>query len=200
MTFLTRFLQVLLAMVFAVAAVLWFAARRGDRGAIEAEIDIARPPAVVFRWISSEDLVRRWITNLVEFKRADVPGEKVPDFRMVHLVNGRPVAIQVRIIRVVPNQELGLQINSVDPTQGGFTGEAGFELIGSGDYTRLVFRSHTKFVSLGDRIWEPLWTYAARSKMKDDLAKLKLLLEAEPANSPNLRAKSPTLRANSLSR
>lgn len=200
MTFLTRILQVLLAMVFAAAAVLWFAARRGDRGAIEAEINIARPPAVVFRWISSEDLVKRWITNLVEFKRADIPGEKVPDFRMVHLVNGRPVALQVRIIRMVPSQELGLQINSVDPTQGGFAGEAGFELIGNGDYTRLVFRSHTSFVSLGDRIWEPLWTYAAKSKMQDDLAKLKLLLEAEPASSPNLRAKSPTLRANSLSR
>lgn len=200
MTFLTRIVQVLLAIVFAMAALLWFAARRGDRGAIEAEINIARPPAVVFRWISSEDLVKRWITNLVEFKRADVPGEKVPDFRMVHVVNGRPVAMQVRIIRVVPNQELGLQINSVDPTQGGFTGEAGFELIGNGDYTRLVFRSHTSFVTLGDRIWEPLWTYAAKSKVQDDLAKLKLLLEAEPASTPNLRAKSPTLRANSLSR
>lgn len=190
MTFLTRILQVLLATVFAVAAVLWFAARRGDRGAIEAEIDIARPPAVVFRWISSEDLVKRWITNLVEFKRADIPGEKVPDFRMVHLVNGRPVAMQVRIIRVVPSQELGLQITSVQPTQGGFISEAGFELISSGDYTRLIFRSHTQFVSLQDRIWEPVLTYAAKSKMKDDLAKLKLLLEAEPAGSPNLRASS----------
>jgi len=190
MTFLTRTLQVLLAMVFAVAAVLWFAARRGDRGAIEAEIDIARSPAVVFRWISSEDLIKRWITNLVEFKRADIPGEKVPDFRMVHLVYGRPIAMQVRIIRVVPNQELGLQITPVQPTQGGFISEAGFELIGSGDYTRLVFRSHTQFVSLQDRIWEPVLTYAAKSKMKDDLAKLKLLLEAEPAGSPNLRASS----------
>lgn len=188
MTFLTRTLQVLLAMVFAVAAVLWFAARRGDRGAIEAEIDITRPPAVVFRWISSEDLVKRWITNLVEFKRADIPGEKVPDFRMVHLVNGRPVAMQVRIIRVVPSQELGLQITSVQPAQGGFISEAGFELISSGDYTRLIFRSHTQFVSLPDRIWEPVLTYAAKSKMKDDLAKLKLLLEAEPVGSPNLRA------------
>src|ERR1700751_2195216 len=166
MTFLTRILQVLLAIVFAVAAVLWFAARRGDPGAIEAENTIPRPPAVVFRWISSEDLVKRWITNLVEFKRADVPGEKVPDFRMVHMVHGRPVAMQVRIVRVVPNQELGLQINSVDPMQGGFVGEAGFELVGNGDYTRLVFGSHPIFMSLGARIWEPLWTYAARNKIK----------------------------------
>lgn len=200
MTLLTRILQAFLIIVFAAGALLWFAAHRGDRGAIEAQIEIARPPAVVFRWISSEDLVKRWITNLVEFKRADVAGEKLPDFRMVHLVNGRPVALQVRIIRMVPGQELQLQINSVDPKQGGFSGEAGFELIGYGDYTRLVFRSHTSFVTLGDRIWEPLWTYAAKSKMQDDLAKLKLLLEAEPANSQNLRAKSPTLRANSLSK
>jgi uncharacterized protein YndB with AHSA1/START domain len=189
MRFVGRILQVIVVTALVAAAVLWFASRRGDRGFIEEEVDIARPPAVVFRWISSEDLVRRWLSDVVEFKRADASA-KVPDFQLVELIKGHRTTMAVKIIHVVPNQELGLQISSGDLSQAGFLGEAEFKLIGTGDYTRLTFSSHTRFISTSDRIWEPIWTYSAKYKMRDDLAKLKLLLEAEPAGSANLRASS----------
>jgi len=172
-----------------VTSVLWFASRRGDRGSINEEVTIARPPAVVFRWISSEDLVRRWVSDLIEFKRASA-SVKVPDFHMVQLINGHRTDMAVKIVRVVPSQELGLQISSGDRSKDGFYGEAEFQLFGAADYTRLIFHSHTNFVRQSDRVWEPVLTYAAKYKMRDDLAKLKLLVEAEAFVSPNLRASS----------
>lgn len=187
MGFLTRILQVLLATVLAVTAVLWFAARRADRGAIQEQVNIARPPGAVFRWISSEDLGRRWISGLIELKRAEGASGKIPDFRLVELINGQRTAMSVKIIRVIPNQELDLQITSLEKSDGGFSSQADFKLISDGDYTRLNFHSQTQFFSLRDQILEPIWTTAARNKMADDLVRLKNAMEAEPANSPNLR-------------
>ena len=77
MRFLTRMVQALALVVLTLAVVLWFAGRRGDRGTIEEEITIARPAPAVFRWISSEDLARRWISDLVELRKGPQPGEKV---------------------------------------------------------------------------------------------------------------------------
>lgn len=187
MGFLTRILQVFLVLAMAVAAVLWFAARRADHGAIQEQVNIARPPAAVFRWISSEDLARRWISGLIELKRAESSSGKVPDFRLVELINGRRTAMSVKIIRVIPNQELDLQITSLEANDGGFSSQADFKLISDGDYTRLNFHSQTQFFSLRDQILEPIWTTAAKNKMADDLVRLKNAMEAEPANSPNSR-------------
>lgn len=187
MGFLIRILQVFLVVILAAAAVLWFAARRADRGAIQEEVNIARSPAAVFRWISSEDLVRRWISGLVEFKRVDSSSGKVPDFRLVEMISGQRAAMSVKIVRVVPNQELVLQIISLENPDSSFASEAEFKLIGDGDYTRLIFHSQTEFFNTKDRILEPVLTTAANHKMADDLVKLKNAMEAEPANSPNLR-------------
>ena len=124
----------------------------------------------------------------MEHKRTESSTAKLPDFSLVRVIYGQRVAMAVRFIRVVPNQDLGLQISSGDLVKQGFSGDAEFQVISRGEYTRLVFNSHTKFVSLRDQIFEPVWTYAAKYKMRDDLAKLKVLLEAEPANSSNSRA------------
>ena len=192
MGFLTRALQGLFGIALVLAVMLWFAARRADRGLIEEEVTIARPATAVFRWISSDDLVRRWISDLEELRRVDGAASPLnaASFKMAELIGGRRVEMTVRTMRVVPNQELGLQIASGDLVSGGFTGDADFQLLGSGEYTRLIFTSHTQYASLQDRIFEPVLTYAARRKMQDDLAKLKLLIEAEPAGTTNLRAAS----------
>jgi uncharacterized protein YndB with AHSA1/START domain len=194
MTALVRLLKWVLALVLVVAVVLWFAARRGDRGFIEQEVTIGRPAAVVFRWISSEDLLRRWISELLELRKEEAAGQSA-SYRLVELIGGRPVAMRLQIARVVPNQELALQVSSADLANGGFSGEAHFKLIGTEEYTRLVFTSHAQFLSLGDRISEPILTFLADRKIKDDLARLKLLLEAEPANSPNPRTAPPPAKS-----
>src|SRR5262245_63529213 len=113
MRFLTRMMQVIVLVGLTLAVVLWFAARRGDRGMIEEEITIARPAPAVFRWISSEDLARRWISDLVELRKVDVASaqQNLPGFKMTQMVAGRRVEMTLRIARVVPNQELNLLVS-----------------------------------------------------------------------------------------
>lgn len=176
MRFLVRILQVIVAVVVAAAVVLWFAARRGDRGMIEEEVTITRPAATVFHWISSEDLARRWISDVVELRKLDSNGTA---FHLEELVDGHTVGMDIRVVRSIPGQELGLLISSGGSGVEGFSGDASFKLLANGEYTRLSFTSHTQFVSWSDRMLEPVLTIAMQQKMRDDLAKLKILLEAE---------------------
>jgi uncharacterized protein YndB with AHSA1/START domain len=189
MRFLLRILQVVVALVLLAGAVLWFAARRGDRGFIEEEVTIARPAPAVFRWISSEDLARRWISDVIELQHTGADGpQEATSFRLVQLVDSHRVDMNLRVVKVVPNQELALLFSSGDSISEGFSGDANFKLITNGDYTRLVFSSHAQFVSLSDRIFEPVLTIAMQYKLRDDLAKLKILAEAEFEKAANPRA------------
>jgi hypothetical protein len=103
-----RILQVIVALALVAGVVLWFAARRGDRGFIEEEITIARPAPAVFRWISSEDLARRWIPDVIELRKVDGAGpQSGTTFRLAQ-TGWRPSRdMNVRIVHIVPNQELG---------------------------------------------------------------------------------------------
>jgi len=188
MRFLIRILQIVIVLLLLAGAVLWFAARRGDRGFIEEEVTIARPAPAVFRWISSEDLARRWISDVIELQSTAGGPQGAPSFRLVQLVNGHRVDMNLRVVRVVPNQELALLISSGDSVSQGFSGDANFKLITNGEYSRLVFSSHAQFVSLSDRVFEPVLTIAMQHKVRDDLAKLKILAEAESEKSANPRA------------
>jgi uncharacterized protein YndB with AHSA1/START domain len=181
MRLLTRILQVTVALALVSAVTLWFGARRGDRGFIVEEVTIARPAATVFRWISSDELARRWISDVVELRKGDTSGagQGAGNFKLVQMVSGHRVDLNLRVAHVVPNQELTLLVSSGEPATGGFSGDANFKLIAGDDYTRLVFTSHTQFVRLGDRIFEPVLTFATQRKIRGDLAKLKLLMEAE---------------------
>jgi len=184
MRFLLRTLQVLIALALVAAVALWFGARRGDRGFIEEEVTIARPASAVFRWISSEELARRWISDVLELRKLDSGGAQSGTFRLAQLVNGHRVGMNLRIVRSVPGQELSFLISSGESGSEGFSGDATFKLIANGEYTRLVFTSHAQFVSESDRIFEPVLTIATQRKMHDDLQRLKLLAEAEPSNLP----------------
>jgi uncharacterized protein YndB with AHSA1/START domain len=189
MRFLVRILQIVVALALIAGVVLWFAARRGDRGFIEEEVTIARPAPAVFRWISSEDLARRWISDVIELDRIGAGGPQgATFFRLVQLVNGHRVEMNLQVIRVVSNQEFALLISSGDSVSRGFSGDVNFTLITNGEYTRLAFSSHAQFVSLSDRIFEPVLTFAMQRKVRDDLAKLKILAEAESEKSGNPRA------------
>src|SRR5438552_19095269 len=103
MRFLLRTLQVLIALALVAAVALWFGARRGDRGFIEEEVTIARPASAVFRWISSEELARRWISDVVELRKGDATGavQSASNFKLVQLVSGNRVDMKLRVAAVV---------------------------------------------------------------------------------------------------
>jgi uncharacterized protein YndB with AHSA1/START domain len=183
MGFLVRALKILLVLVLLCAVLLWFAARRGDRGYMAQEVTIDRPAPMVFRWITTDDLLRRWISDLVKLERMGPAGPAQPSnvYRIDEFIAKRRVVFEVKVLRTIPNQELELAVQSAVGSTGSYTGTVHFKLFPNGDYTKVEFTSQTDFQSLGDQIIEPILTYATQKKMREDLTRLKLMMEAEPA-------------------
>jgi uncharacterized protein YndB with AHSA1/START domain len=185
MGFLVRALKILLVLIVLCVVVLWFAARRGDRGYIAQEVTIDRPAPLVFRWITTDDLLRRWISDLVKLERMGPagPAQASNVYRIDEFIAKRRVVFEVKVIRTIPNQELELAVKSAVGSADSYTGTAHFKLFPNGDYTKVEFTSQTDFQSLGGQIVEPILTYATQKKMQEDLTRLKLMMEAEPATA-----------------
>jgi uncharacterized protein YndB with AHSA1/START domain len=191
MDFLARIVRILLVLVLLCVVVLWFESRRGDRGYIGLEVTIDRPTPVVFRWITNDELVRRWISDLVKLQKTGPAGAAQPNnvYLIDEFVQKRRVGFNVRMTRVVPNQELEMVVKPTDESAGAYTAIADFKLFPNGDYTRLLFTSQSNFQNAGDQMIEPILTYAMRKKLEDDLTQLKLMIEAEPATLPEVRGR-----------
>lgn len=193
MGFLVRTLKFLMVPVLLAAVVLWFAARRGDRGYIEGEMTIDRSAPAVFRWITSDELLRRWISGPIKLEKSGPGGPAAQTnngYRLDELIAGQRVVLDVKILRAIPNQELDLYLKDASGPAGTFACDASFRLFPEGEYTRLVLTSQTNFFSLRGQLFEPILTYAARQKMREDLARLKIMAEAEAATPPEVRGRA----------
>jgi uncharacterized protein YndB with AHSA1/START domain len=192
MGFLVRVLKFLLALILASVVVLWFAAHRGDRGYIGLEVAIDRPAPMVFRWITSDQLLRRWISDLVKLEKTGSAGLAQANdiYRIDEFIAQRRVGFDARVIRAAPNQEFALAVTAATESSGGYAASADFKLFPNGDYTRLVFTSHSDLRSFGDQMIEPILTYATKRKLEEDLTRLKLMMEAEPAAPSDNRGRT----------
>src|ERR1700751_1082607 len=183
MGFLVRALKILLVLLLFGVVALWFAARRGDRGSIQEVVTVDRPAAAVFRWITTDELLRRWISDFIKLEKIGPAGSMQPNtiYQLDELIGGRRVAVEMRVIRVIPNQELELALSPAAGSDGSYAGTADFKLFPDDEYTRMEFTSHINFQSSWDQIMEPILTYATRKKIHQDLGRLKLSMEAESA-------------------
>jgi len=105
------------------------------------------------------------------------------------------VALDLRIMRVVLNQEIEIAVSPVDKSAGNYASDVKFKLLPSGEYTRLVFTAQTDFTSLSDRIFEPLFTFATKRKLREDLSRLKLSMEADTATQSTVHARGTAREA-----
>jgi uncharacterized protein YndB with AHSA1/START domain len=193
MGFFIRALKILMVLLLLAAVVLWFAARRGDRGYFVEEVTIDRSAPVVFRWLTTDALLRRWISDLIKLEKiesAGAPEQLNYVYRIDQIIGTRAVSIHVKILRAIPNQELQLAVRPADESAESFIGNAEFKLLPNGDYTRVVFSSQTEFESLSDQIFEPILTYATQRNLREDLSRLKLMIEAEPRSQSYLRVRA----------
>jgi hypothetical protein len=110
------------------------------------------------------------------------PAQASSDFRLEELIANQPVAFEIKVVRTIPNQEIDLLVQPPPEPLESYISNANFKLFSDGDYTRLAFTSQTDYFTLSDRIFEPVLTYATRRKMRDDLARLKVMVEAEGAS------------------
>jgi uncharacterized protein YndB with AHSA1/START domain len=159
---------------------------RPEHGHVFAETEINRPAAQVFPWITRPDLLQKWVGSLTEMT-LDSPaangGEVGKRYRMAQFdnVDNQTMEMELTVTEYVPNERFGIQSDSLGDPVNGFTETAVYRLTADGTHTHLSFDIHTTYRGKLPRVLEPLVTPAARKKVQQDLARLKTLVEAEPA-------------------
>lgn len=140
----------------------------------QVQLDIARPPEVVFDMLSDYDQNVRWQEGVLRSERVGgaepAPGVKV---RYVRSLAGREVETEAEMLEVVRPSKLRIQ-----STNRLFSYVGGYDLAPSGDGTRLTYGGEITT----SRLLGPVGKLVAgkfQSQMEGDLSRLKALLEAE---------------------
>jgi uncharacterized protein YndB with AHSA1/START domain len=189
-----RALKFLIVLLLLAVVVLWFAARRTDSGYFSYEVTIDRPAPAVFRWLITDDLMRRWMADSRVEKTGTAPAAErlAYDYRIDESVASRPVSLNCKITRAVPNEQLDILVWPAIGPAGAFISNVEIKLAPFGDYTRLTLSSQTKYQLTLDQIIEPVLTYAMQKKVQSDLQRLKSMLEAEsPQPEPRTHVPKP---------
>jgi uncharacterized protein YndB with AHSA1/START domain len=170
----------LLALV--VVAVVVLLALGGARGQARhvRTLEIDRPAAVVFTWITEPDRLESWVGWLVEVQ-GDRAMEIVPGRTQVWVMedrnnNNQRMNIHTVVTRVERDRLLEAQLN----IPGTATGTVTYELQPlDSKRTHLTYRATYQYQHWLARLLEPVISRAAEQKLGEDLNRLKERVEAE---------------------
>jgi uncharacterized protein YndB with AHSA1/START domain len=183
MKWIVRILLGIVLLILLLVAALWLFSLRANHGYVAAQVEINRPPAQVFRWLTDDELVKRWIGGLAEIR--DLSG--TPDgpelgkkFFVSEVYEGTRVNMQMTVTRFEKDRALSVYIASLDDPRNGFTETGDYTLTDENGKTLLRFDVHTQYFGFLTRLLEPVITPQAAKKLNQDFQRLKQLAEAEP--------------------
>ncbi|MGB0035910.1 MAG: SRPBCC family protein [Candidatus Acidiferrales bacterium] len=181
MKWVLRILGAVVGLIVLAVLALYLAGFRRGHGRNSVTVEIARPPAQVFRYLTDDELVKRWVGGLVEIKHlnADVPGVGAR-MHMVEEYKGESVPMDMEITGFEANRAIKFRIISAGDPSEGFTEAGEYVLEPTGTGTRLTLSATSEYQGFLPRLFEPLITPEAQKKLKEDLARLKGLVEGEP--------------------
>jgi uncharacterized protein YndB with AHSA1/START domain len=183
MKWLVGILAGLVALVVLCIAGLWLAGLRPGHGHIAEEIVIERPAPEVFRWLTDDDRVKRWIGGLTEIRQisAAADGSEIgTKFRLAEYYNGQRVDMEMDITKFEKDRALSIFVSSIGDPNNGFTETGDYTLTEQNGKTQLRFEVQTKYSGFVLRLFEPMITPKAKEKLDEDFRRLKELTEAEP--------------------
>jgi uncharacterized protein YndB with AHSA1/START domain len=167
---------VIIAVVLVGVIVLLALGRRDDAGRNTAAIQIDRPPAQVFPWITEPDRLKQWIGGLVESTPLTDDGLEVgARSREVIAMGNERYEMETTIVDLEPPVRLVVEIES-----SGFKADARYDLVESGGGTFFSYACISRYEHPMAKLMEPLVTRAAQQKIEGDLARLKELVESSP--------------------
>jgi uncharacterized protein YndB with AHSA1/START domain len=167
--------------VFGVLALL-IAGKRPNHGRIGREVEIDRPAAQVFRWITTEELLKKWIDGLKELRPESAPadGSEVGRrFRIGEVYKGERVEMEMEVVRFERDRNLTIHVASTGDRNSGFLETAEYALTEANGKTRVRIEARSEYYGYVPRLFEPLITRDAGKKLRGDLSRLKTLVEAE---------------------
>lgn len=166
--------------LFAVVPVIVLVAMhmRPHAGRLETTIEIARPRAQVWGWVSDPNKVTKWVGWLTAIE-SDPQSPEGVGHREIWVMGdphaAKPMHIPAEMTAWDPPHSMSGRIVMAD----GFDGQFTYTLEEVGGHTRLHHVSDWQYHGIG-WLLEPLVTPEAQKKMVADLARLKSLVEAEP--------------------
>jgi len=179
-----RILGAMVALVVLGVAGLWLYGLRPSHGKNSANIEINRPAAQVWRYITIDELTKKWVSGLEEIRHTTPgisgAGEKL---YLVESYEGERFPMEMTIERVAEPRELTFVLVSVGAPSNSFTERGGYLLEERNGKTRVTLAAQTDYHGFLARLFEPFITPAADEKLRGDLARLKSLVEAEPAGA-----------------
>jgi uncharacterized protein YndB with AHSA1/START domain len=191
-----RVLAGLAGLILLAIAILWLVGMRSGHDHIIAEVQIDRSAPQVFRYLTDDDLVKKWISGLVEIKSTATPADGSQfgrKYQVGEVYEGERVDMEMTVTRFEKDRALSLYIVSLGDPSDGFTETGDYTLAEENGKTRLRFEVQTKYLGFVPRLLEPFITHAATKKLNEDFRRMKQLVEAEPKTIGRL-AKERALR------
>ena len=144
----------------------------------EAEIEIDRPAAAVFPFLTDGPSLLKWIHGMESFQSTDEPkvGRRA---QVVMVIGGRRQELTSETLAMVPPQSLTIRLEHAE-----FVDDIDYKLVEhdgpTGKTTTLHQRSLAHYNSLVLRLLTPLFAPDVEHAMKANLATLKGLVERGP--------------------
>ena len=184
MKWVWRILGGIAALLLLCVAGLWLAGMRPNRGYNYGSVEINRPAAQVWRYLMDDELVKKW-TGLDEIRHM-TPGVTGAGEKLIvkERYQGQTVEMEMTVVRVEPPHIMEFTLAGLGAPSDRFDERAAYVLEETGGRTRVSLSGKTEYYGTLARLMEPLITPAADKKLAEDLARLKALVEAEPAESP----------------
>jgi uncharacterized protein YndB with AHSA1/START domain len=140
----------------------------------EHSVQIERPAAAVFPYLTDGEKLRQWVGGLVESTALTEGGARVgARSREVVEERGQRFELETEITRYAPNEVLQARITSK-----GFETLSTYRLQEDGGRTRLTSVLESRYTMLLARLLAPIVTRQAQKKLEADLDRLKRLVEA----------------------
>ena len=167
------FVGILLAAV----AILFILASREDANKMTVSVEIDKSPAELWPWLEEPEKIKQWVGWVVEIKSL-TPGKQGVGAKahwvMEDLNNGGArVEMDDEVIEYVPLKKIATRLAAT----GSFTGESSYVLEDLGGRTRLTATGRYDFGSTFVKLLTALVMSSASDKLKDDMVRLKGLVE-----------------------
>ena len=185
---LVRILIAIALLPVAATAVLWVAGERANHGLNAAEVEINRPAAQVFRYLTDDELVKKWVGGLTEIKPVEIyPGHVGDKLRMTVVLGDEKTEMEMQVTSFEENRHIGFTITSLPGASAAFYEKSEYILNEKEGRTHLSLSGRSQYYGLLTRLMEPVITWEAQKKLREDLQRLKGLVEAEPVMTSDLR-------------
>jgi hypothetical protein len=141
---------------------------------------IAAPPAAVFPWLADSDMRCRWMGSLVESEPlTEGPPRLGSRYRDVFQDHGRRIELEAELVEV--DEHRALVVHLVSDLFDATISQRLEAVDGSTRFTAVI---ETTYRKLAARLLASIVTRHAQGQLEEDLARLKRLVESEPAATP----------------